>query len=156
MNKIHHNVSLDSLMPVMKEQLLAGQSVKFSPRGISMLPMLRQGKDSIILSTLPDKLKKYDIPLYQRDNGKYVLHRVVEVGDTYTCIGDNQYTFEYGLRHDQMIGVVTAFTRGDKEHSVKEPGYQLYCRVWHYSRPMRYFFFRVKRKLRKLVKLVIH
>ena len=156
MNKIHHNVSLDSLMPVMKEQLLAGQSVKFSPRGISMLPMLRQGKDSIILSPLPDKLKKYDIPLYQRDNGKYVLHRVVEAGDTYTCIGDNQYTYEYGLRYDQMIGVVTAFTRGDKEHSVKEPGYQLYCRVWYYSRPMRYFFFRVKIKLRKLVKLVIH
>lgn len=157
MNRIpSHNVSLDELMPLMAERLTIGQSVKFSPRGISMLPMLRQGKDSIILSPLPEKLKKYDIPLYQRDNGKYVLHRVVKVGETYTCIGDNQYTYEYGLRHDQMIGVVTAFTRGDKEHSIKEPGYQLYCRVWHYSRPMRYFFFRVKRKLNKIVKSVIH
>lgn len=153
MNKVNsQNVSMENLMPIIKEQLFAVQSVKFRPRGISMLPMLRQEIDSIVLSPLPEKLKKYDIPLYQRDNGKYVLHRVVEVGDTYTCIGDNQYTYEYGIRYDQMIGVVSAFTRGDKEYTVKEPGYQLYCRVWHYSRPIRYFFFRIIRKLKRILK----
>ena len=89
---------------------------------------------------MPQKLKKYDLPLYRRDDGKYVLHRVVEAGQTYTCIGDNQFVSEPGLRHDQMIALVTAFTRGKRTHQVTEPGYRLYCRLWHYSRPLRHFW----------------
>ena len=118
-----NNVSLDSLMPIIREQLSLGQSVKFSPHGISMLPMIRQGKDSIVLSPLPEKLSKYDIPLYQRANGQYVLHRIVSVGDTYTLMGDNQYIEEKGVTRESMIGVVTAFYRGEKLHSTKETGY---------------------------------
>ena len=138
-------------MPLFREQLEAGKTVKFSPRGVSMLPMLRQGIDSVVLSPAPEKLKKYDLPLYRRDNGKYILHRVVEAGETYTCIGDNQFDFENGVRHDQIIAVVTAFTRGEKMHSVQEIGYQAYCRFWHYSRGIRHFWRRglgwLKRKI---------
>ena len=130
---------LDALAPLMCERLAAGQSVRFSPRGISMLPMLRQGIDSVVLSPLPETLKKYDLPLYRRDDGKYVLHRIVEVGDTCTCIGDNQFELEAGVRRDQMIALVTGFYRGDTYHSVTEPTYRLYCRFWHYSRPIRHF-----------------
>ena len=124
-------------MPLMLERLAAGHSVRFSPRGTSMRPMLRQGLDSVVLSPLPERLKKYDLPLYRRKNGQFVLHRVVKVGKTYTCMGDNQFLPETGLEHGQMIAVVTAFTRGDAEHSVKELGYWLYCRLWHLSRPLR-------------------
>ena len=131
---------MDDLIPLFRERLSAGQSIKFSPRGISMLPMLRQGIDCVILSPLPDNLQKYDIPLYQRENGQYVLHRIVEAGETYTCIGDNQFVKESGLRHDQMIAVVTAFCRGESEYLVSNPGYWLYCRFWHYSRPVRHFW----------------
>lgn len=145
------HVRLEQLMPLIREQLMAGKRVKFSPKGISMLPMLRQGIDSVILSPLPDKLKKYDLPLYQRDNGQYVLHRVVKVGETYTCMGDNQFVSEQGLRHDQMIGLVTAFCRDKKEISVTDRTYQLYCRMWHYSRPMRHFWRRGLGFLRKLI-----
>ena len=144
-------LQLEQLMPLWKERLEAGQRVRFSPKGISMLPLLRQGTDSVLLSPPPARLKKYDIVLYQREDGKYVLHRIIEVdesGMVYTCIGDNQFVKEPGLRHDQMIAVVTAFTRGKREHSVKEPGYRLYCYFWHYSRPTRYFGYRVIRKLR--------
>ena len=127
-------------MPIMREKLAAGKNVRLSPRGISMLPMIRQGMDSVVLSPLPEKLEKYDLPLYQRDNGQYVLHRVVEVGETYTCIGDNQFELEPGLRHDQMIAIVTAFSRGEREISVKSLSYRIYCRFWHYSRPIRHFW----------------
>ena len=73
-------VPLEALMPLILEQLEAGKNVRFSPRGISMLPMLRQGVDSVVLSPLPSRLKKYDLPLYRRKSGQYVLHRVVEAG----------------------------------------------------------------------------
>ena len=109
---IEKDVRLEQLMPLFRERLEKGQTVRFMPRGISMLPMLRQGIDSVVLSPLPEKLKKYDLPLYQRPNGKYILHRIVGVGDTYTCLGDNQYDKEYGVEHQWMIGLVTAFYRG--------------------------------------------
>lgn len=139
-------------MPLIRETLSAGKTVKFSPRGISMLPMLRQGIDSVVLSPLPEKLHKYDLPLYQRDDGHYVLHRIVKVGQTYTCIGDNQFDFEPGLRHDQMIALVTAFTRGDREIPVTDTGYRLYCRFWHHTRSLRHFWRRVKGWLRRHLK----
>lgn len=131
---------LEQIMPLMREYLAAGKTVKFSPRGISMLPMLRQGIDDVVLSPLPEKLGKYDLPLYQRDDGHFVLHRIVKAGETYTCIGDNQFELEHGLRHDQMIALVTAFYRNGKYHSVNELTYRIYCRFWHYSRGLRHFW----------------
>ena len=67
-------------MPLFLEQFQSGRSVRFSPRGISMLPMLRQEIDSVVLSAIPDRLEKYDLPLYRRDDGKYVLHRILCIG----------------------------------------------------------------------------
>ena len=139
-------------MPLFRERLEAGQKIRFSPRGISMLPMLRQGKDSVVLSPLPEVLRKYDLPLYQRSDGKYILHRIVSVGQTYTCIGDNQYSYEPGVRREQMIALVTSFTRGKREISVEDPLYRLYCRLWHCSRGLRYFLHRVKNRLRRMLK----
>ena len=107
-----------------------------------MLPMLRQERDTIELSPIVGRLKKYDLALYRRDNGTFVLHRVVGVGETYTFVGDNQFCLEGGLRHDSMIAIVTAFYRGEKLHSTSELGYKLYCRIWHYSRPLRHFIHR--------------
>ena len=130
----------EELLPLIRERLAAGQTVRFSPRGVSMRPMLRQGIDSVELSSLPDRLKKYDLPLYQRDDGKFVLHRIVEAGQTYTCIGDNQFQLEPGLRHDQMIAVVSAFYRGERKIDTRAWYYQLYCRFWHGSRPLRRFW----------------
>lgn len=141
--------ALDDLMPLFREQLATGQSVRFSPMGTSMLPMLRQGVDSVVLSPMPDKLEKYDLPLYQRHDGHYVLHRIVGAGETYTCIGDNQFVPEPGLKHEQMIAVVTAFDRGDREIKVSNLGYRIYCRLWHYSRPLRRFWRRGMHFLRK-------
>lgn len=134
---------LDTLMPLFRERLAAGQKVRFSPRGMSMLPMLRPGIDTVVLSPVPETLQKYDLPLYQRQDGKYVLHRIVAVeGDTYTCMGDNQFYPEGGLTREQMIALVTAFTRGKREYAVTDIRYRLYCCFWHVSRPVRHFWHR--------------
>ena len=151
----HNKIQLapiEELMPLMIEQLEKGGTVRFSPRGKSMLPMLRQDIDSVMLAPITSKLKKYDLPLYQRDNGRYVLHRIVGVGDGYTCIGDNQYFTEDGIRQDQMIAIVTSFNRGGKEYSVNDIRYQLYCRFWHYSRFPRRVLRGIKHRAAKLLK----
>ena len=138
-------------MPLIREILERGNSVRIMPMGISMLPMLRQDIDSVVLSPLPDRLQKYDLPLYRRENGKYILHRIVGAGDTYVCMGDNQFSPEPGVKREQMIALVTGFYRGEKYHSVEEISYRIYCRIWHLSRPFRHIFHRgvgfLRRKL---------
>lgn len=146
---------LDHLMPLFRERLAAGQKVTFSPRGTSMLPMLRQGVDTVTLSALPKKLKKYDLPLYQRKDGQYVLHRIVKAGETYTSIGDNQFVYEPGLTHDQMIAIVSSFTRGNKRYNVTDWRYRLYCFLWHHSRKQRHFCRRVLGWLRRYLKQLL-
>lgn len=145
-------VRLEQLMPLIRQQLAAGHTVTFGPRGISMLPMLRQGIDTVEFSPVPQTLKKYDLPLYQRDNGEYILHRIVAAGETYTCMGDNQFIPEQGLRQDQMLALVTAFYRGGKRIRVDAWHYRLYCRFWHYSRPIRRFWRRGISWLRRHLK----
>lgn len=143
---------MDELVPLFRECLATGKSVRFSPQGISMLPMLRQGIDSVVLSPVTGPLNKYDLPLYQRSDGKYILHRVIGAGNTYSCIGDNQFVEEPGIRPDQILALVTGFYRGDTYHSVQEPGYRLYCRLWHWSRPVRHLCRRGKAFLRRQLK----
>lgn len=143
---------LEQMMPLIREQLSRGCSVRLSPRGTSMLPMLRQGIDSVLLSPLPEKLHKYDLPLYQRQDGSYILHRIIRVDDDYTCMGDNQFAAEPHVSHEQMIAVVSAFYRGDRAVSVDALGYRLYCRLWCGSRRLRRFWHRGIGWLRRHVK----
>lgn len=140
-------------MPLIEECLQAGKTVKFSPKGVSMLPMLRQGIDNVVLKApTEEKLKKYDLPLYRRRGGQFVIHRIVKVNDRYTCVGDNQFRLEHGVAHEQIIGVMVAFTRGSKRYSADHLGYRIYCRVWHYTRPIRRLWRGGIRRLRRLVK----
>ncbi len=132
------------IMPQLQQSLEEGKHISFPPRGTSMLPMLRQGIDTVELTAAPEKLKKFDLPLYLRDNGQYVLHRIVKVGDAYTCVGDNQYELEYPVRQDQILAVTCAFTRNGKRIPVTAFSYRLYCVFWHYSRPIRHILVRMK------------
>ena len=143
----------DELMELVRERLTAGHKVRYLPFvGVSMLPMLRMKKDSVELAPLPEKLKKYDLPVYQYPSGKYVMHRVVAVkDDCYICLGDN--TMEYETIYPQMlVGVVSAFKRGDKRIEVDNWGYRLYCRVWVAIFPLRKCLRKAKQWLRRLIK----
>ena len=143
----------EELLPLLRERLSMGQSVRYLPfRGVSMLPMLRQGKDAVELSPLPKRLKKYDLPVYQYPSGKVVMHRVVDVReDYYICLGDNTYEYET-IYPDQMIALVSAFKRGDKVISVENYGYRIYARLWVASFPLRKFLKKGKRWLKRILK----
>ena len=125
-------------MEFVVERLAAGQQIRYlNFRGISMLPMLRQGKDAVELSPLPEKLKKYDLPVYRRRDGQFVMHRIVDVkSDHYICLGDNTYAYET-VYPGQMVGIVSAFKRGEKRIEVDHPVYRLYCRFWKLIYPLR-------------------
>lgn len=139
----------EELMQLVREQISRGQVIRYLPfRGRSMLPMLREGKDSVELSPLPEKLKKYDLPVYQYPSGKYVMHRVVAVKeDYYICIGDNLVNLEKIYPH-QLIAIVSAFTRNGKRIEVSDPGYRIYCRFWCAVRPIRRILLKIRNVFR--------
>ena len=143
----------EELLPLLQETFARGQAVRYLPfRGRSMLPMLRQGKDSVELSPLPEKLCKYDLPVYRYPNGKIVMHRIVGIKDNcYLCMGDNTYRYEK-ITREQMIGVVSAFKRGEKRVSVQSAQYRLYCRLWVALYPVRRVLKGCKNRLRRLIK----
>ena len=146
----------DELMALVQERLAAGQSVRYLPfRGVSMLPMLRQGKDAVELSPLPENLKKYDLPVYRYPSGKYVMHLVIGVKeDHYICLGDNTYEYEY-IRQDQMIGLVSAFKRGNRRIEVTSAAYQAYSRIWVVSYPLRKWLRKGKQFLKQILRRIL-
>ena len=141
----------EDLIPFLRERLTAGQTVRYLPfRGVSMLPMLRQGIDRVELAPLPERLEKYDLPVYQYPSGKVVMHRVVRVeADCYICRGDNTYSDER-ITPDMLIGLVSAFKRGDRRIAVTDPWYCLYARIWVTIYPLRKLMRQTKNVLRKM------
>ena len=146
----------EELMALVRETVAAGQKVRYLPfRGISMLPMLRQGRDTVELSPLPERLKKYDLPVYQLPSGKYVMHRVIGVKDDhYICNGDNLLQLEKVYYH-QMVALVSAFTRDGRRVEIDDPRYRAYCRFWCAVRPVRHAYRKSKIWLKSRVKAVL-
>lgn len=112
----------------------------YKSRGSSMLPLIREGRDLLIIEKPRGRLKKYDIPLY-RSGGRYVLHRVIKVTpEGYVIRGDNCYTSEHGVTDADVVGVLTALVRGGKELIMSRPRYRLYARLWTVIFPLRRAF----------------
>ncbi|MBQ6361731.1 MAG: S24/S26 family peptidase [Lachnospiraceae bacterium] len=136
------------------EEILARDGVlAYMIRGISMEPMLRQGRDLVVIRVPSSRLKKYDTALYRRGDS-YVLHRVLAVKDGYYLIrGDNTYVPET-VPDSAVIGVLTSFRRKGKEISADDPAYRFYARFWHAIYPLRVLRIRFRRSaaaaLRKL------
>lgn len=102
-----------------------------TPVGTSMWPMLRSRRDTVLLTKPRGRLKKYDLPVYKRDDGMLVMHRVMEVhSDSYTMCGDHQTVLEHGVREDQIIAVVKGFYRDEKYVASDNKLYLMYCRFW--------------------------
>jgi len=146
------NVKLEDAFPVIKEKLDMGAEVTFGPKGTSMLPLIVQGRDTVTLVSPPSKLKKYDLPLYRRKTGQFVLHRVVKVNrdGTYTMCGDNQFSHEKGIGHGDIIGIVNKVVHAGKVYECTDIRYKIYCRYIVAYRQIRHFASRVKRKLLKI------
>jgi hypothetical protein len=109
-----------------------------TPVGNSMWPLLKRQRNAVLIRQAAGRLRRHDIALFRRDNGQLVLHRVMEVGyQDYACCGDNQLTWEHGIREDQILGLVEGFYRGESFISCTDPGYQRYVRLWCSSMGLR-------------------
>lgn len=123
-------VPMESLYEVILLQLQNGGKANLVVTGVSMKPMLKEGRDTVILAPITTDPVTGDIVLYRRDNGKFVLHRIIRVTpEGYLISGDNQYELEEVSR-GQLLAVVGGFTRKGRSHTLREPGYRLYRWAW--------------------------
>lgn len=134
------------------EQLLARDGrIVYKTQGFSMMPMLRQNRDLVIISAKKGRLRPMDVALYKRGKN-YVLHRVISVTDSgYRIRGDNTYVLET-VPERAVLGVLTAFVRDGKEISVTDRGYQCYVRLRTGSYPLRLAALRARRLVSRAAK----
>ena len=119
--------------------------------GDSMYPLLNTRRDHVVIRRVSgERLKKNDLPLYQRPSGQYVLHRVIRIGDNcYYTRGDNRTGLEK-VPQEWILGVVTSFCRKGKEFSADSRGYRFYSWIWGIIYPVRWLGIKTKRFFRKL------
>ena len=83
--------------------------------GSSMRPMLKERKNTVVIEKLKGKPKENDVVLYQRDCGKYVLHRVIKVKDNgYIIRGDNCIHNEYDIKDRHIFGILKGYYIKDR------------------------------------------
>lgn len=117
------------------EAVLAQKGQYIGPTvGVSMLPMLKSRRDTVVIQAKTERLKPMDVALYKRGDA-YVLHRVLRLTeDGYIIRGDNCYSDEI-VPENTVIGVLTEFFRKDKHILVTDKKYLCYAkrRVRYYK-----------------------
>ncbi len=131
------------------EELLAQNGyIVYKNKGISMLPLIRENRDLMYIRAKKSGFMIGDAVLFKRDSGEYVLHRIIRAANGgYYIRGDNCIYGEF-VRNDQILGILEAVFRDEKEIKADSAIYKAYCRTV----PARHFALRAKRKLKKLIK----
>lgn len=95
------------------EQLLAqGRQVTILVRGNSMRPLLRDGRDKVVLRKANDEdINKGAVMLF-RYRGSHVMHRVTRIeGDVVIFEGDGNYKLQEVVTRKDIVAVVEAVVR---------------------------------------------
>ena len=119
---------------LIREVLSSDGEFRLYPHGTSMLPLIRQGIDSVALRRLDRAPRKFDILFYQRSDGSYILHRVKKVTSNGLIMwGDNHTMLECGVTEDMIIGYAARIFRGETELDCQGLRYRLYLWLWQFK-----------------------
>ena len=144
--------SITELAPLIVQSLDSGKDIKLTVTVYSMYPLLRDDTDNVIIEK-SDSFRKYDVVLYKRQNGQYVLHRILcERNGSFVIAGDNETVKEYPVEHTDCIGKVKLFERCRHIFTLHTPWYMLYSRVWVWFFPFRRIMGKVLKLAAKMYK----
>lgn len=137
------------------EEVLAKEGKYIGPTvGVSMLPMLKDRRDSIVVRPKTERLKPLDVALYHRGDA-YVLHRVITpIDGGYLIRGDNTYSDEI-IPEEDVFGVLTEFFRKNKHVYCTDKKYLRYAKRRVKTYKIRRFFVRLKWKIKAAIKRVL-
>ncbi len=130
---------IEIIMPLVLESIERGGSAKLKVSGFSMYPLVASRRDSVLL-VKADDIKVGDVPLYKRDDGSYILHRIVgEKNGAFYTMGDYETKKEYPVYPEQIVAKASGFYRKEKFIDCNSRWYKLYRFFWTHTlffRPM--------------------
>lgn len=136
-----------------EEEIKKSGRIIYTNVGDSMMPYIKRGRDVLVISKVNGRLNKYDVPLYKRDSGQYVLHRILKVRENdYVICGDNRWNKEYGITDRHIIGILTGVIRDGQEIPVTNRKYRIYVHLWCDLFPVRAFILRVCQFVKRRLK----
>ena len=129
-----------------------GVEVTFPVNGRSMRPFIEGGRDSVVL-VRPTNVKPMDVVLAKTDDGRYVIHRVMEMaGDRVTLMGDGNLL---GREHTECKQIYAKVTHVVHPNGYKRSLYtsfiQFVQKMWVSLLPLRRYllkFYRVYIRIR--------
>lgn len=127
------------LFPAIQEMLDMGFEVEFTVTGNSMWPLLRHGRDTVILkSRKSKKLKVGDIVLMKVGEGRYLLHRITSVRDNaIQTTGDGNCFRDGWFSQDCVIGYAVRVKRKGEELFLDERKWRISAAIWRILFPFR-------------------
>ena len=143
-------ISNDVFFAEVIRMLREGRRVTIPVKGVSMLPFIRGGKDSVILEPVENAgtLAAGDIVLF-RFEGRYILHRIRKIsGGTAEIRGDGAVSSEHCPLQNIYGRVVTILKKGRVPVSPCGRGYKLKVALWN-SLPLRRYILAIYRRILK-------
>ena len=136
-----------------EEELQKCGKLAFTNVGASMRPLLREGKDVMIIERAGD-YRRLDAVLFRRPGitgrGAYVLHRILKVrrDGSYWIVGDNETTGEY-VDKENILGVLTGVQRDGRLIRVTDLRYRLYVWFWCAPYHLRFGLMKLRRFMKR-------
>ncbi|MBQ7172947.1 MAG: S24/S26 family peptidase [Clostridia bacterium] len=127
--------------------------------GVSMMPLIREGKDVMMIEACKEPPKKLDVVLFVRPHvqgrGHYVVHRILKVrrDGTYFIAGDHDTSGEI-VPSECILGILTSLVRDGKPYAFK--GFRHWCYLHLRCAPYhaRFFVLKAVRGTRQFLRAV--
>jgi phage repressor protein C with HTH and peptisase S24 domain len=118
-------IRVEKFYPLMVEAFNENKTFSFPVKGSSMRPLFKN--DYVVTLKKIDDYKIGDILFFRRDDGAFVLHRLIRIDkDALYIVGDHQIGLER-VRKDQLIGKVIDYKKyNNKIYYLKGVKYKFY------------------------------
>lgn len=124
-----------------------GLEVKFKPKGMSMLPFIHEGKDSLLLKRC-ESFKVGDIVLAKVNNSRYVIHRIYSIReDWFILMGDGNIAGKEKCRQEDIIATAIKILKNGKEIDCQSPSHLRNARIWKALLPIRRYLLAIYKRI---------
>ena len=135
----------EELIPEFGRLVQEGAEVVFRPKGMSMLPFIRGGKDSVAL-VKAEGLKVGDIVLAKVRGGAFVLHRIDSmVDDVIVLMGDGNLAGKERCTADDVLAVAARILKDNREIDCRSARHMRRAMIWKRLKPLRRYMLAIYR-----------
>ena len=136
------------LLPEVARLISEGHTVTLTVRGNSMNPFLVDRRDRIILGPFTDDDLQPGVAVLARDtNGHIIFHRIIHRNDQeLTLLGDGNIRITEQTNIANVMGVMIAAIRKEKEYPCNDRVWQRYSFWWMKLTPVRRWLLAIFRR----------